>query len=39
MFPALPALAAAPHWLMLVLKTLAAVGFICSANLVILYAC
>jgi hypothetical protein len=34
----LPTLAA-PHWLALVLKTLAAVGFIWSANFVILYAC
>jgi hypothetical protein len=34
----LPTLAG-PHWLVLALKTLAALGFVCSANLVILYAC
>jgi hypothetical protein len=38
MLPALP-LIAAPHWLMLVFKTLAALGFIWSANFVVLYAC
>jgi len=38
MLPGLPTLAAS-HWLVLALKTLAALGFIGSANLVILYAC
>jgi len=38
MFPGLPTLAGS-HWLLLALKTLAALGFIWSANLVILYAC
>ena len=38
MLPGLPAFAAS-HWLVLALKTLAALGFIWSANLVILYAC
>jgi hypothetical protein len=38
MLPGLPTLAVS-HWLALVLKTLAALGFIWSANFVILYAC
>jgi hypothetical protein len=38
MLPGLPTLAAS-HWVVLALKTLAALGFIWSANLVILYAC
>jgi hypothetical protein len=38
MLPVLPTLAG-PHWFVLVVKTLAALGFICTANLVILYAC
>jgi hypothetical protein len=38
MLPDLPTLAGA-HWLVLAVKTLAALGFICAANLVILYAC
>ena len=38
MLSGLPTLAGA-HWLVLVLKTLAAFGFILTANLVILYAC
>jgi hypothetical protein len=38
MLSGLPALAAS-HWVALALKTIAAVGFIWSANFVILYAC
>ncbi len=38
MFSSLPTLAGA-HWLVLLVKTLAAFGFIWTANLVILYAC
>ncbi len=38
MLPGLPTLAGS-RWLVLALKTLAALGFIGSANLVILYAC
>ena len=38
MLPGLPTLAAS-HWVVLAFKTLAALGFIWSANLVILYAC
>ena len=38
MLPGLPTLAGS-HWFVLVIKTLAALGFIWTANLVILYAC
>lgn len=38
MFSGLPTFAGA-HWFVLILKTLAAFGFIWVANLVILYAC
>jgi hypothetical protein len=38
MLSGLPSWAGA-HWFVLVIKALAAFGFICAANLVILYAC
>ncbi len=40
MIPVLPSLGGAGSaWLLLVLKTLAAMGFMAAANAVILYAC
>ncbi len=39
-FPALPTLFGAKSaWIMMVLKAIAAAGFMLSANLIILYAC
>jgi hypothetical protein len=38
MLSGLPTLAGA-HWIVVIVKTLAAFGFIWTANLVILYAC